>query len=48
MYVKTFFTFLGVEDFQQVFAEGMDHDPEHAEEIVAAALDRVREVAAEF
>ena len=48
MYVKTIFTFLGVEDFQQVFAEGMDHDPEHAGEIVAAALDRVREVAAAF
>lgn len=48
MYVKTIFTFLGVEDFQQVFAEGMDHDPEHAGEIVAAALARVREIAAGF
>jgi FMN-dependent NADH-azoreductase len=48
MYVKTIFTFLGVEDFEQIFAEGMDHDPEHAGEIVAAALARVREVAAAF
>jgi FMN-dependent NADH-azoreductase len=48
LYIKTIFTFLGVEDFQQVFAEGMDHDPEHAAEIVGAAMDRVREVAASF
>jgi len=48
MYVKTIFTFLGVEEFEQIFAEGMDHDPEHAGEIVAAALARVREVAAAF
>ena len=48
LYVKTIFTFLGVEDFQQVFAEGMDHDPEHAGEIVAVALERVRDVAAAF
>lgn len=48
MYVKTIFTFLGVEDFQQVFAEGMDHDPEHAADIVGTALERVRAVAAAF
>jgi FMN-dependent NADH-azoreductase len=47
-YVRTVFTFLGVEDYQQITAEGMDHDPEHAGEIVAAALERVREVAAAF
>lgn len=48
LYVRTIFTFLGVEDYQQIVAEGMDHDPEHAGEIVAAALARVRAVAAEF
>jgi FMN-dependent NADH-azoreductase len=48
MYIKTIFTFLGVEDFEQIFAEGMDHDPEHAGEIIAAALVRVRAVASAF
>lgn len=48
VYVKTMFTFLGVTDFRQIRAEGMDHDPEHAGEIVAAALARVAEVAAAF
>jgi FMN-dependent NADH-azoreductase len=48
LYVKSIFTFLGIEDFQEIHAEGMDHDPEHAGEIVAAALARVREVAAAF
>ncbi len=48
LYVRTIFTFLGVEDYQQIVAEGMDHDPEHAGEIVATALDQVREVAAAF
>jgi FMN-dependent NADH-azoreductase len=48
VYVQTIFTFLGVEDFTHIGAEGMDHDPEHAGEIVATALARVREVAAAF
>ena len=48
LYVRTIFTFLGVEDYQQIAAEGMDHDPEHAGEIVAAAVARVRDVAAAF
>ena len=37
---------LGVEDHQQIVAEGMDHDPEHAGEIIAAAMAHVRDVAA--
>lgn len=48
LYVKTIFTFLGIEDFQEIFAEGMDHDPQHAGEIVAAALARVQDVAKTF
>ncbi len=48
LYVRSIFTFLGVEDFTQITAEGMDHDPEHAGEIVAAAQARVAEVAAAF
>jgi FMN-dependent NADH-azoreductase len=47
-YLRTIFTFLGVEDYQEIYAEGMDHDPEHAAEIVAAALARVAEAAAAF
>lgn len=47
-YVKGIFTFLGLTDFTQIAAEGMDHDPARADDIMAAALRRVQEVAAEF
>lgn len=47
-YIKTIFTFLGVSDFHQVAAEGMDHDPARADDIIAAALADVASVARDF
>ncbi|WP_075891021.1 FMN-dependent NADH-azoreductase [Actinomyces provencensis] len=47
-YVSTLFAFLGVDDFHEVHAEGMDHDPANADEIMATASRRVAELAREF
>lgn len=44
-YIRTIFGFFGC-DVHQVTAEGMDHEPQRAEEIMADALGRVRELAA--
>ncbi len=48
VYVKTLFGFLGFDDFQQISAEGMDHDPGSADAIMAAATEKVRSAAAQF
>ncbi|GAA2521304.1 FMN-dependent NADH-azoreductase [Rarobacter incanus] len=48
VYLKTMFNFLGVTDFVQVTAEGMDHDPTHADEIMARAFARIEQAAKEF
>lgn len=47
-YLRTVFGFIGVTDYQQITAEGMDHDPANAETIVDDAMRRVRELAASF
>ncbi|WP_062355516.1 FMN-dependent NADH-azoreductase [Bacillus kwashiorkori] len=47
-YVKTLFNFLGVEDFHQLFVEGMDHQPERAAEIVSEAIQQAMEMAKSF
>lgn len=47
-YVRTIFAFLGVEDFHEVHAEGMDHDPANADRIMDAASRRVAELAQQF
>ncbi|WP_043535800.1 FMN-dependent NADH-azoreductase [Actinomyces polynesiensis] len=47
-YVRTLFRFLGVEDFHELRAEGMDHDPANADDIMAAASRRVVELAEQF
>lgn len=47
-YVATVLGFIGVRDVQHIAAEGMDHDPTHADDIMASALDKVRVAAAEF
>lgn len=43
-YVKGVFSFLGC-DVDQIAAEGMDHEPDRAEEIMEGAFERVRELA---
>lgn len=48
IYVRTMFGFLGVEDIVQIAAEGMDHDPARADDIMAAALREVQEAARAF
>lgn len=47
-YVKTIFTFLGVTDFHQLFVEGMDHNPEKADEIVEKAVEKAQQLAKAF
>lgn len=47
-YIKGLFTFLGIEQFQQLFVEGMDHNPEQAQQIVAAAIEKARQLAVDF
>lgn len=47
-YVKTMFNFLGVSDFTQITAEGMDHEPANADAIMEDAFSRVLETAKGF
>lgn len=47
-YLREMFGFLGVTDYHEVFAEGMDHEPDRAEEIMADALAQARALAADF
>lgn len=47
-YIRSILTFLGVEDYQAVIAEGMAQDPERAEAIFQDALNRARLAAEGF
>lgn len=47
-YVKGILNFIGVEDLHQIFVEGADHQPDKAEEIVAAAVKKAEELALTF
>ncbi|WP_010631735.1 FMN-dependent NADH-azoreductase [Sporolactobacillus vineae] len=47
-YVKTILSVMGVTDYQALFVEGMDHEPEHAETIETAAFDKAEELAKTF
>lgn len=47
-YLKTIFGFIGVTDFQELFVEGMDHNPDQAQLIVAEARDKAIELAKTF
>ena len=47
-YVRTMFTFLGITDFHEITAEGMDHEPDNAQAIMEAAFEQVRELAKTF
>lgn len=47
-YVKTILSFLGVKDYHQLFVEGMDNFPDKAEEIVAEAIEKAKELAKNF
>ena len=41
-YLKMILNMIGVTDYSAVFAEGMDKDPMHANEILAAAFDQAK------
>lgn len=47
-YIKGLLSFLGIQDYHQLFVEGMDHEPERAQEIVADAIQRAKELAKTF
>ncbi len=47
-YVRTMLGFVGVTDFSEVVAEGMDYDPANADAIMDAALAKLAEVARTF
>ena len=47
-YVKGILNFIGVENVQQIFVEGADHQPDKADEIVAAAVKKAEELALTF
>jgi len=47
-YIGTVLHIMGVDDFKGVFAEGMDHDPTHAREILQQAFDNAETAAKEF
>ncbi|MCI1642390.1 MAG: NAD(P)H-dependent oxidoreductase [Actinomyces sp.] len=41
VYVRSLLQFLGITDVTDISAEGMDHDPEHAEDILDDAMRRL-------
>ncbi|HIY93893.1 FMN-dependent NADH-azoreductase [Companilactobacillus sp. HBUAS56275] len=47
-YIGTILHIMGIDDYQGVFAEGMDHDPKNAEKILNAAFERAEQAAKEF
>lgn len=47
-YIRTIFGFLGIENCSQLFVEGMDHNPEDADEIVADAVEKAKELGKTF
>ena len=47
-YIAAILHVMGVDDFTGVYAEGMDHDPANAPEIMAAAFQRVAAAARTF
>ncbi|MGX7025552.1 FMN-dependent NADH-azoreductase [Vagococcus hydrophili] len=47
-YIKTIFGFMGVTDINHIFIEGVDHQPENAETIIAAAKEEAVKLAKVF
>ncbi|MFC4772777.1 FMN-dependent NADH-azoreductase [Enterococcus hermanniensis] len=47
-YVHLAMSFMGITDVQDLFVEGMDHNPELAEEIVAEAVKKAQELGKTF
>ncbi|MEG0284600.1 MULTISPECIES: FMN-dependent NADH-azoreductase [Vagococcus] len=47
-YLETIFNFMGITDIQHIFVEGVDHQPERAEEIIQEAHDKAAHLAETF
>ncbi|MGX7244786.1 FMN-dependent NADH-azoreductase [Enterococcus quebecensis] len=47
-YVKGILNFIGVSEIDQLFIEGIDHHPEKAEELLAAAMDQAATIGKRF
>lgn len=47
-YIETIFNFMGLTDIQHIFIEGVDHQPERAEEIIAEAKEKAIQIATSF
>ncbi len=47
-YVKSIMNFVGVQDYHQLFIEGVDHHPERGEEILQTALDSAAALGTSF
>lgn len=47
-YLRTVFGFIGVSDYHEIFAEGMDHDPDSAQQIMDEAITRITAFAQTF
>lgn len=47
-YLETIFNFMGIMDIQHIFVEGVDHQPERADEIIAEAHKKAEIIAKTF
>ncbi len=48
LYLNGVLSFVGVEEIKGAFIEGLDHDPEHADELLEKALENIKQLALEF
>ncbi|MDT2815129.1 FMN-dependent NADH-azoreductase [Vagococcus carniphilus] len=48
IYIKTIFNFMGVQDVEQIFVEGIDHRPEMGEQIINEAKQKAVTLAKTF
>lgn len=48
LYVKSILNFVGIQEVGEAFIEGLDYDPEHADEMLTAALEKIAQQAEEF
>lgn len=47
-YIESIFKFMGVDDIAHIFIEGVDYEPDRADEIIGAAKDKATELAKTF
>ena len=47
-YINTIFRFIGIDDIQQLFIEGIDYQPDRADELLTAAMAKAMELGKTF